>query len=82
MNFISKAESDGKLILRWIVSLAGNGAIIGLLPTLLPSWAVAALFFVFNVAMLTEAYVNPSYTVHLIQTGAMAAPQVDSSQSK
>jgi hypothetical protein len=71
---ISKIESQAKLVLRWIVNIAGNGAIIAILPTLLPPWAVAVLFLIFNVAMLTEAYVNPTYAVHLIQTGQMSVP--------
>ncbi len=77
-NLISRAQSDVKLILRWVLNIAGNGAIVGLLPSILPSWLTAIVFFAFNIAMITESYMDPTYTVHLIQTGAMAAPSAPS----
>jgi hypothetical protein len=64
-----------KLVLHGIVNLGGNAAIIAVLPSFLPSSWVAIVFLVFNVAQVLYAFTDPSYAVHLIQTGQMSAPQ-------
>jgi hypothetical protein len=72
----SKLSADAKLSLHWVVNLAGNGAIIGILPTLLPTWTTSVIFLLFNLAMVTYAFLDPSYAVHLIQTGQLSVPPV------
>jgi energy-converting hydrogenase Eha subunit E len=73
----SKLSADAKLVLHAIVSLGGNTAIIAILPTLLPTWAVAIVFLVFNLAQVVTAFIDPTFAIHLIQTGQMAAPTKD-----
>jgi hypothetical protein len=64
-------SADAKLILSGIVNLAGNSVIIAALPALLPHTAVVVIFLVFNLAQVIYSFANPSYAVHLIQTGQM-----------
>jgi hypothetical protein len=71
---MSQLSAGAKLVLHAIVNLAGNTAIISLLPMVLPSAAVAVIFLVFNVAQLIYAFTDPSYAVHLIQTGQLSVP--------
>ena len=77
---MQKLSADAKLALHAIVNLAGNTAIITLLPMILPSAIVAVIFLVFNVAQLIYAFTDPSYAIHLIQTGQMSVPS-DSAKS-
>jgi hypothetical protein len=71
---ISNLSAKAKLILHGIVNIGGNSAIIAVLPTFLPSTAVAIVFLAFNLSQVIYAFTDPSFAVHLIQTGQMAAP--------
>lgn len=71
---MNKISAGAKLVLHAIVNLGGNSIIIAALPTFLPPAVVAIIFLVFNVAQVIYAFTDPSFAVHLIQTGAMAAP--------
>lgn len=70
---LSNLGTEAKASLHAIVSIGGNSAIFTLIP---PSWQPVA-FVLFNLAQVIYAFVDPTYTVHLIQTGQMAAPQVN-----
>lgn len=74
MNFLSTLGAKAKYILHGIVNLGGNAAIIALLPSVLPKDWVAIIFLGFNLAAISWAFFDPTYTVHLIQTGAMSVP--------
>ena len=63
-----------KLVLHVVVNLAGNALIVSALPSFLPSSYVAAIFLVFNLAQVAYAFMDPSYAVHLIQTGQLSVP--------
>lgn len=63
-----------KIILHTIVSLAGNGLIIAALPSFLPATVVAVIFLVFNVCQVIYSFFDPTYAVHLIQTGQLSVP--------
>jgi hypothetical protein len=63
-------SAQTKLLLHGIVNFVGNGAILLLLPD--PYKAITVV--VFNIIQLILAFMDPSYAVHLIQTGQMAVP--------
>lgn len=67
-------SAKGELVLHAIVNVAGNSLIITALPQLLPASIVAVIFLVFNVAQVVYAFKNPTYAVHLIQTGQLTVP--------
>lgn len=69
----SKMGADAKFTLHAIVSIGANAAIFTVLPA---AWQPFA-FVLFNLAQVIYAFVDPTYTVHLIQTGQMAAPQAE-----
>ena len=78
---MNKISAGAKLALHAIVNLGGNSIIIAALPTFLPSSIVAIIFLVFNVAQVIYAFTDPSFAVHLIETGQMAAPSSSSSST-
>jgi hypothetical protein len=78
---LQQLSATTKLVLHGIVNIGGNTAIITLLPSFLPSSWVAIVFLVFNVAQVLYAFTDPSYAVHLIQTGQIAAPQTTASST-
>lgn len=62
---------EAKLLLHGIVNLSGNAAI--LFTIIPPHWsALLALFF--NLAQVIYAFTDPSFAVHLIQTGQLSVP--------
>lgn len=65
---------EAKLFLHGIVNLGGNTAIIALLTQLLPLNAVAVIFMIFNLAQVLYAFFDPTFAVHLIQTGQLSVP--------
>jgi len=71
---MSKISASAKLVLHVIVNLAGNSLIIATLPTFLPASVVAIVFLAFNIVQVIYAYVDPTFTVHLIQTGQLSVP--------
>jgi len=72
---LQQLSAKAKLVLHGIVNIGGNTAIITLLPSILPPAWVTIVFLVFNLAQIIYAFTDPSYAVHLIQTGQMSAPQ-------
>jgi hypothetical protein len=72
----SKLTAGGKLVLHMLVNLAGNAALISVLPSLFPATITAAIFLVFNLAQVVYAFTDPSFAIHLIQTGQMTVPPV------
>ncbi len=67
-------SANAKLVLHFIINLGGNGLIITLLPQILPAAIVTVIFLVFNLAQVLYAFVDPTYAIHLIQTGQMSVP--------
>ncbi len=74
---MQKIGATAKLVLHGIVNIGGNAAIIAILPSLLPVAWVAVIFLVFNLAQVIYAFTDPSYAVHLIQTGQLAVPSAE-----
>ena len=70
----SKLSAEAKLILHGFVNLGGNAAIIALLPSFLPATWVTVVFLGFNLAQVIYAFVDPTFAVHLIQTGQLTVP--------
>jgi len=67
-------SAKAKLVLHAIVNIAGNSVIIAALPALFPPTIVAIIFLVFNLAQVLYAFTDPTYAIHLIQTGQMSPP--------
>jgi hypothetical protein len=65
---------EAKLFLHAIVNIGGNGAVLALLPQFVPPTIVAVVFLVFNLAQVLYAFVDPTFTLHLIQTGQLSVP--------
>jgi hypothetical protein len=64
-----------KGLLHALVNVAGNGAILELVPA---DYKPIALL-VFNLAQIIYAFLDPTYAVHLIQGGKLEVPAQDHS---
>ena len=71
---MQKLGTEAKLVLHWIVGIGGNTLIFTIIPA---DWKPMAAL-VFNLAMISYAFFDPTYAVHLIQTGQMKVPPAPS----
>ena len=67
-------KAQAKLAMNAVVNIAGNTVIITMLSQVLPQPYLGFVFLAFNLIQVIRAFTDPTFAIHLIQTGQMAPP--------